>query len=559
MILEIFLPEKFGKTRILSQRIISFTIQEHSVTATKVYVTRSKTMVQKLLQEPIEVGDQETVPQRTAGAIRKILETSGKYDQIRIAIPASITVFRELTVPFIDNDKIRMVVEYEVESLLPFELDDAIIDFIVIEQNKEKNESQILVAAVQIIELEKTLAIYRLAGVEPTSITVDLLALYGLYQQIPLYQKINKGSALIDMSSRSTRVAFLVHGKLRLIRNISKGITTIAEQVSKDTGMTVEQVLETIYSFGIQKTTNDAYNKSLEKHLMNLLNDIQFTLNSFSLKLNFYDNINKLIFSGLGPQISHLMEFSSTTLQIPAESFDTAKIFDNPEIKDKIAPRAQAFQPFTFAIATALPHENQIDFNLRRKTLKLIQHNLLQKQIIVACALLFFSLAAVGSQGFFRLNNLTKITKKTEQHQLKQLKKVFTPGSKSLKKTRLRTLLKDAERVVDDKEEMWAPFAQQRLRPLVILQELSRMIDKRRYNVSIDELTIATDEDGLARIEITGFFQSKTGIDHFRHFGIFQKTFEVSRTLELTEEIDPTPADKGVKFIAKLKQKETSQ
>ena len=100
----------------------------------------------------------------------------------------------------------------------------------------------------------------------------------------------------------------------------------------------------------------------------------------------------------------------------------------------------------------------------------------------------------------------------------RQVQRLF---SKSLKKTVLRNILKDAETVVDGKEEMWAPFAQQRLRPLSILQELTRMIDKKRYNVSIDELTIATDEDGLAQIEINGFFQSKTGIDHFKHFEIF--------------------------------------
>ena len=131
------------------------------------------------------------------------------------------------------------------------------------------------------------------------------------------------------------------------------------------------------------------------------------------------------------------------------------------------------------------------------------------------------------------------------------------PGLK--KKTTLKALLKEAKRIIDEKEEMWAPFSQQRLRPHAILLELTRIIDKRLFDVTVQEVIINTDEEGVARVEVTGVFQSKTGIEHFKHFSVLEKSFEESRTLTLTEEIDPTLADdKGVKFTARLKLKEVA-
>jgi type IV pilus assembly protein PilM len=557
MILEIFLPDKIGKTRLLSQRILGFSINEDVVSASKVYVSGSKTVVEKLAKETIEPGSDETYQQRAANAIKKIIADIGSYHKIRVAIPASLVVFKEHKVPFMDAHKIRMIIDYEIEPMLPFSLDDAVIDFVITEQFKEKQASQILVVASRIQDLEGVLSIYRAAGVEPDYLTVDLLALYGLYQQIPEYAAIGPGSVLIDLGQRFTRVAFLQNGELRLTRTIPKGIMTIVDQVSSETGIPFDQIQGHLDKYGVNKSGNETLDQSLETHLVNHLNDIQFTLNSFSLKLNFFEGIAKLLFTGVGAQLQGFMELVTSTLQITAQVFDAEKIFESKVIKNKVSRGIRSWHPYVFALATTLPSEEQSEFNLRRKKLALIRQDLIKKQVVIAAGIVVIMFAVVAGRGYLQLYGLNQIIKRTSQQEMKRLKKIFPPKSKVLKKTDLKRVLKDAEALVGEKEDMWAPFAQQRLRPLEIMHELTRIIDKKSFDVTVDEVIINTDEDGVPRVELTGFFRSKTGIDHFHHFGVFQKSFDEAKTLVLTEEIDPTLADdRGVKFTAKLKQKE---
>src|SRR5688572_5280727 len=131
MIKEIFLPLKIGHRRILSQRIIGLAIQENAVTLAYVYASGKKTTVERLLIQEIEDGPLDTLTTRSSAAVKKIMGHIKKYDQLRVSIPASLVLFKELEVPFLDQEKIRMVLDYEIESMLPFSLHEAIIDFIV--------------------------------------------------------------------------------------------------------------------------------------------------------------------------------------------------------------------------------------------------------------------------------------------------------------------------------------------------------------------------------------------------------------------------------------------
>ncbi len=47
-----------------------------------------------------------------------------------------------------------------------------------------------------------------------------------------------------------------------------------------------------------------------------------------------------------------------------------------------------------------------------------------------------------------------------------------------------------------------------KLHPLEILQELTNIIDKRRFDVTIEEVIISQ-EDGIPKAEVDGYFRSK--------------------------------------------------
>jgi Tfp pilus assembly PilM family ATPase len=299
MLKEIFLPEKTKRGRLISKRIVGISIDEEHISAAQVYATSSVTIIEKLMEKP---------------TITALVSNLDSFDTLRIAIPSTIVTFKELTLPFIDYEKIKMVVEYEVEPQLPFPISDAIIDFIITNTNQEEHTSQVLVAAVRTKDLQGIIDIYQQADLDPDSITIDLFSIYSLYQQIPEYSQTKKASAIVEIGKTNTSISFILDGALRLVRTIGKGLDTIAGHIAEDCKIDKLDAIEKLQQSGMLATKDSNFNQAAQKYVTTFLNDIQFTLNSFSLKLNYLNDLQRILFIGKSEQIKGLNDFSSTTL-----------------------------------------------------------------------------------------------------------------------------------------------------------------------------------------------------------------------------------------------------
>lgn len=557
MIKKIFLPEKFGSKRILAQRIVGITVQDDIVTLALVYAKRGNTIVEKLISQKVMGGAEESIASKTSNAIKKLISQIKYYDQVRVAIPASIVTFKELQIPFDDTEKIRMVLDYEIESMLPFPIANAIIDFIITKLNKEQKTSQVLVAAVQSQDLRAELDVYNQAGIEPTHVTIDLFANYSLYQQIPEFSKIEKGSVLVDFGNTTTGIAFLQNGELRLTRTIPRGMMTIIKNISEELQVDSSKIEDIIKTSGLTASGNETYDKSIQKHFINFFNEIQFTLNSFSLKLNFYDEISKIIFNDKANQIKGFTNFSSNTLQIPCEIFDWKKINDVKKIKNHIKDSTLT-DDFVTAIGTAIPSVQQYYFDLRRKEFATTDYKLVGKQIITAGLIFFITVFIVGIQGYFQIMRLNDTTTKVENDGMAQLKQIF-PKNKLPKKNTLQVYVQEAQKIVNEKSELWAAFSKDRLNPLEILLELTNIADKTRNDISFTDLAITTREKGEVEVEVEGLFKSKRGSgSHYSDWAVIETRFKESPYFTLREDQIETSwmEDKGIKFSIKLTLKE---
>jgi len=559
MIKEIFLPEKTNGRRLISRRIIGMTIRENSVSAAQIYATSSSTQVERIVEAPIPPGAPNRYNERASHVIKTLLQSVARYDQIRISIPSTIATFKELTLPFLDPDKIRMVIEYEVEAKLPFSINEAIIDFVITKKNTEEKTSQVLVAAVRKQDLQNIFDMYTLADIDPDTITVDLFALYGFYLQIPEYKNLPHATSIIDIGATNTSVAFLVDGQMRLVRTISKGLQTIAQHVAEDTGTPLAQTVLDLSSFGLEKPDDVAYTQAIAKHISTFLNDIQFTLNSFSLKLNFYQEISKILFVGLGDTIKGFNEFASTMLQISCEPFSSKKLFKAKNFKNKSKQFIDSETKYTLALATAISYPPHDHFNLRKKEFTKTSSPLMNKQIMMSVLLTIVIFLVIGVRGFFQINDLRATLKHKEKQAVVQLKKIFPPGHKSLKKSRLKALFRDASREVRDRQEAWQPFFQENLQPLEILKDLTQTMDKRSFNIKVQKISIVLDKMGAPVIDVDGQFASQPG-RHFADFGNFTTFFEQhSKTLAFSEQPDLRflEGGTGVEFTFMLKVKKS--
>ncbi|NRB21285.1 pilus assembly protein PilM, partial [Candidatus Dependentiae bacterium] len=149
VIKNLFLPEKIGSYYIFPKHIVGFDINKHVVHAAYVYVQGKKITIKDCLEELIEPGTQESYSARVSAAVTRILNNIPKYDAVHSSMSSSVAIFKTLVLPFTTYEKIKMVVAYEIEPSLPFALKDAVIDFVITKVDKENNQSEVLVVAVQ--------------------------------------------------------------------------------------------------------------------------------------------------------------------------------------------------------------------------------------------------------------------------------------------------------------------------------------------------------------------------------------------------------------------------
>src|SRR5207249_3391525 len=131
-------------------------------------------IIEKCLQETIDSDTTLTLADRTVTTLKKIKSQLDAYDQLHTVLSSSVMVFKELKLPFYDYEKIKMIINFEVEPLLPFSVHDAVIDFIITKHIKEEQSAEILVAATQKKHLAEHLHLFELADMKPQVVTVDL-------------------------------------------------------------------------------------------------------------------------------------------------------------------------------------------------------------------------------------------------------------------------------------------------------------------------------------------------------------------------------------------------
>lgn len=419
MIKNIFLPEKIGNYYLFAKRIVGLDIGKTIIRATQLQATGNSVVVEKCLQEHIEVNGTE----RVAQAIASILSKCDKFDEIRVGLPSNVAVFKELRLPFTSHEKIKMVINFEVEQLLPFPVQDAVIDFIITKVNEQDGSAEVLVAAVQKKHVLSYMQLFEKTGIAPDIVTIDLFQLYGLYKQIPHYANMPGSVVVIDLGFQTTRIAHIDSGQLRSIRFLSQGIWDAAKSVAETHNQTPSEIMDYFMRFGFEKTGDQKYNKAMIDALSKYWQTINFTLNSFVFQSSQEQPIGKIILLGAGANILGISSFVTQQSGVESEIFDVQSIIQNNLITIKNGTRIDydAIMSFSIAYPSALVE----NFNLLKDDLAPSDTTLLMKQLITALALGVIIICSLGAYTFFEVHKFSTELHESKKEALDELKSKF--------------------------------------------------------------------------------------------------------------------------------------
>ncbi|MFO0773587.1 MAG: pilus assembly protein PilM [Nitrospiraceae bacterium] len=193
-----------------------------------------------LREEPI---DHSTL----ARHLRSFLEQHRLHrSSIVTAVPARELSLRRVALPFHDQAKMAQVLPYEIESLIPMDLEDVAVEGVNVsapDRVRTANQAHdVLVAAAPKKMVGSHLAFLADARVHPVAVNVDALALFSIAQYLR-----HEGTggpenvAILDIGATNTTLCLIHQGRPWVLRTLSWGGTALTRALAHRYSWSVEE------------------------------------------------------------------------------------------------------------------------------------------------------------------------------------------------------------------------------------------------------------------------------------------------------------------------------
>jgi Tfp pilus assembly PilM family ATPase len=554
---DILIPCRIGNYYLYKKRILSFEITPMMVSGLLIEFVGRDIKIKN--QQSIILKDFST--QAQTSALKKIASTIGAYDEIVTTLSSSTVIYKELELPFIGHDALQMIVAYEVESLLPFSLEDAVIDFMITAEDLEKKQSKLLVAAVRKEDLQNHVSLFEKAELEISTITIDIFALCRLYQNglVARPIKVEKPSAFFDVKSSSIitlwhnvhakifkkplpqvttsstlefqpkeaevlidigfdviRVLYFQNGQLCTMRMIPTGMSDIAQNISQKTAMAYYDVMQ------IFLTTENTETIALQFHdeFKNLFEEINRTFLFFEKQeASSYLQPHKIWLSGFATQIAEFQAQAQAFFGVATQIISTDSVLHhlkitNAEKHDSISFLALAFGLFV--------HFDQ-NVNFLKTVAQKSDTSLLNKQLVTIALMTSLCLGATFWRSYIILQDKESIylaSKKQFAQAIEQNMRIDLKNEKSIK-----IILEKAEEKLKTEKTLWFAFsAQQECSVLEYLQDLSIKIDRQSIGLQVKQMHL-----DYEKVSMTGTVKDFNALD------VFEEELASLQLLQLVE------------------------
>lgn len=483
MIQHILLPEKIGSYYLFGKRVVGIEITKTHIYATVTYFKGSSIIIEQCLEAPIEQINGDTLTVRTGVALKKILTLAGKYHEIHLAISSAQIIFKTMQLPFTDIDKIKKVIDFEVEPLLPFSIADGIIDFIITKSNPAQQNCEVLIAAAQKQYIAQQLELFTQIGVTPDIISIDLFELYGLYTLINPSSTGN--AALIELNTDVSKLIFITEGQLRFIRTLPVQI----EPAKKSD--------EERSPYAQTNSEQSEQQESLHEPFMNaksFADSLLFTLQSFTTQAHTGNESPTIYLLGAGATIAGIVPWLEKTLNMPVAIFNPTRITENPHITLKAISQIPVANTVSSAAAISSPITEHL--NLLQKEFAPNNERLLLKQLIAGIALLVLIFGALLTHSYLQKralrNELTASKDETTS--------LLTQWFPTIDKGPIDDMLEEAETETKKDERIWFAFARSANNSLLnLLLELTKL-NREGLGLVVEKITI-DQERGLMTLK----------------------------------------------------------
>ena len=218
-----------------------------------------------------EVSD----PEALGEAIRQLFAENKLPRTVRVGIANQRVVVRTLRIPVItDNNELETAIRFQAQDYIPMPLDDAVLDWQVLEPTAELRESgqmDVVLAAARRETVENLTEAVRAAGLRPVGIDVSAFAMIrALADEAPT-------AVLPSYEDRGDVDALPMHQPARLLCNFGDninlavaqgpnclftrvsqfGLEGIVQRLSENRGLTLEHARQWLLHVGLERPVEE--------------------------------------------------------------------------------------------------------------------------------------------------------------------------------------------------------------------------------------------------------------------------------------------------------------
>jgi type IV pilus assembly protein PilM len=277
-----------------------------------------------------DVGKGGQIPSDAdTSALLKRVFSEARIDgrDVHSAVSGNSVVVRYVNLRKMSPESLGLSMKREASQHIPFDVKDVEMDFSILDDMvpSEPNTMRVLLAAAKKDECTRLTKLIRSAGLNPTAIDVDSIALVNSYVYSDGRESEKTPVALVNIGAKKTSVDIVDNKKPAFTRNVEIGGEGMTVAIAR--GMSIElEEAERMKVFG------DAI---VHEHLKMVLDSIVRQLRT---SFDYYEGLSgkdvaKVYLSGGGAMLNGFVEFLSENLALQVDIWDPLTGIDTTEFE----------------------------------------------------------------------------------------------------------------------------------------------------------------------------------------------------------------------------------
>lgn len=257
---------------------------------------------------------------------KALSENRIRYKDATFTIQSTSIIRREVEVPKVKPHEMEGMIKYEIEQYLPIDLNEYIVEYKVLEEEKD-HKTKMLIAAIPKTIVDSYLSILLSMGLIPNSLDINSNSISKLFrykQQINLgMDGVDKTIAILDMGCNNINICILAKGLFQFSRLISAGGSELTLAIAEEFKISIQEAeSKKILEANLSTLGTSNEDESLKEIIRNIVfrwsEEIQRVFQFYKTR-NANNNIDEIYLYGGTSNLRGITEYIANATNIPVK------------------------------------------------------------------------------------------------------------------------------------------------------------------------------------------------------------------------------------------------